>query len=94
MSPVGNVHGHQESWCGHEDQLKGPESDVRDGEIVIIAHIFAPRLESVADKIGLLISPHFLCGYYQDHNAKNEEDCEPDLPNTGGVFIDTPQNSL
>ena len=88
------MHGHQESWCGHEDQLKGPEPDVRDGEVVVIAHVFAPRLQSVADKVSLLISPHFLGSYYQDHDAKNEEDGEPDFSNTGGVFIDTPQNSL
>uniref|UniRef100_A0A9L0JIH7 Uncharacterized protein n=1 Tax=Equus asinus TaxID=9793 RepID=A0A9L0JIH7_EQUAS len=49
---------------------------------------------SVADKIGLLISPHFLCSYNKDHNSENEKDSEPDFPNTGGVFIDTPQNSL
>lgn len=94
MSVVGHMHGHQESWRGHEDQLQGPEPDVRDGEVVIIAHVFAPGLQSVADKVSLLVSPHFLCSYNQDHDAKNEEDCEPDFSNTGGVFIDTPQNSL
>uniref|UniRef100_A0A8C9J531 Uncharacterized protein n=1 Tax=Panthera tigris altaica TaxID=74533 RepID=A0A8C9J531_PANTA len=88
------MHGHQESRRGHKDQLESPESDVRDGEIVIVAHIFAPRLQSVADEIGLLISPHFLRGYDKDHNAENEEDGEPDFPDTGGVFVDAPQNGL
>uniref|UniRef100_A0A7N4NX98 Uncharacterized protein n=1 Tax=Sarcophilus harrisii TaxID=9305 RepID=A0A7N4NX98_SARHA len=84
MSPVSDVH----------DQLQSPKSDVRDGEKVIIAHIFTPWLESVADKISLLISPHFFSSHDQDHNAENEEYSEPDFANAGGVFIDTPQNSL
>uniref|UniRef100_A0A8C5T2M4 Uncharacterized protein n=1 Tax=Malurus cyaneus samueli TaxID=2593467 RepID=A0A8C5T2M4_9PASS len=88
------MHGHQQRRCGDKDQLQGPESDVRDGEKVIITNIFAARLKGVADKVILFISPNFLCSHNQDHDTEDEEDCEPYLPDTGGVLIYTSQNSL
>uniref|UniRef100_A0A8C0VUA0 Uncharacterized protein n=1 Tax=Cyanistes caeruleus TaxID=156563 RepID=A0A8C0VUA0_CYACU len=88
------MHGHQQCRCGDKDQLQGPESDVRDGEKVIIANISAARLKCIADKILLFISPDSLCSHDQDHDTEDEEDCEPYLPNTGGVLIYTSQNSL
>uniref|UniRef100_A0A672UN80 Uncharacterized protein n=1 Tax=Strigops habroptila TaxID=2489341 RepID=A0A672UN80_STRHB len=78
------MHGHQQCRCGNKDQLQGPESDVRDGEKVIIANISAARLKCVADKILLFISPDSLCSHNQDHDTEDEQDCEPDLPNAGG----------
>uniref|UniRef100_A0A8C3JAY2 Uncharacterized protein n=1 Tax=Calidris pygmaea TaxID=425635 RepID=A0A8C3JAY2_9CHAR len=87
MPPVSYVHGHQQSRCGNKDQLQGPESDVRDGEKVIIANILAPRLKCVAHKVILFISPDSLCSHNQDHDTEDEQDCEPYLPDTGGVKI-------
>uniref|UniRef100_A0A8V0XZY3 Uncharacterized protein n=1 Tax=Gallus gallus TaxID=9031 RepID=A0A8V0XZY3_CHICK len=88
------VHGHQQCRGRNEDQLQGPESDVRDGEKVIIANISTPRLKRIADKILLFISPDSLRSHNQDHDTEDEQDCEPYLPNAGGVFIYTSQNSL
>uniref|UniRef100_A0A8C9MQN4 Uncharacterized protein n=1 Tax=Serinus canaria TaxID=9135 RepID=A0A8C9MQN4_SERCA len=88
------MHGHQQRRCGDKDQLQGPESDVRDGEKMVIANISAARLKRVADKILLFISPDSLCSHNQDHDTEDEEDCEPYLPNTGGVLIYTSQNTL
>uniref|UniRef100_A0A8C3Y2W2 Uncharacterized protein n=1 Tax=Catharus ustulatus TaxID=91951 RepID=A0A8C3Y2W2_CATUS len=88
------MHGHQQCRCGDKNQLQGPESDVRDGEKVIIANISAPRLKRVADKVILFISPDSLRSHNQDHDTEDEEDCEPYLPDTGGVFIYTSQNSM
>uniref|UniRef100_A0A8C9MPH9 Uncharacterized protein n=1 Tax=Serinus canaria TaxID=9135 RepID=A0A8C9MPH9_SERCA len=88
------MHGHQQRRCGDKDQLQGPESDVRDGEKMVIANISAARLKRVADKIILFISPDSLCSHNQDHDTEDEEDCEPYLPNTGGVLIYTSQNGM
>lgn len=94
MPSVGNMHGHQQCRSGDKDELKGPQSDVRNGEKVIIANIFASGLQSVADKIILLITPDLLCSNNQDHYAENEEDGQPYLANTGGMFVHATQNVL
>uniref|UniRef100_A0A8C2SNI7 Uncharacterized protein n=1 Tax=Coturnix japonica TaxID=93934 RepID=A0A8C2SNI7_COTJA len=79
------VHGHEQGWRSDQDELQGPQADVGDGEEVVIANIFATRLQSVADKVILLISPDSLCSHNQDHDTEDEQDCEPYLPNAGGV---------
>lgn len=45
MVSVGHVHGHQQRWCGHKDQLEAPEADVGDGKELIVADVFTARLE-------------------------------------------------
>uniref|UniRef100_A0A8C3I7G6 Uncharacterized protein n=1 Tax=Chrysemys picta bellii TaxID=8478 RepID=A0A8C3I7G6_CHRPI len=76
------MHGHQKCRSRDKDELKGPQSNVRDGEEVVIANIFASRLQSVADKIILFVSPDFLRSHHKDHNTENEHDSEPDLSDT------------
>uniref|UniRef100_A0A8B9SD99 Uncharacterized protein n=1 Tax=Apteryx owenii TaxID=8824 RepID=A0A8B9SD99_APTOW len=79
------MHGHQQCRCRNKDQLQGPESDMRDGEKMVIANISAPRLKCVADKILLFISPDSLCRYDQNHDTEDEQDCEPYLSDAGGI---------
>uniref|UniRef100_A0A493TTD5 Uncharacterized protein n=1 Tax=Anas platyrhynchos platyrhynchos TaxID=8840 RepID=A0A493TTD5_ANAPP len=88
------VHGHQQRRRGDKDQLQGPESDVRDREKVVIANISTPRLKGIADKILLFISPDSLCSHDQDHDAEDEQDREPYLPDASGVFVYTSQDGL
>uniref|UniRef100_A0A8D2FKA4 Uncharacterized protein n=1 Tax=Theropithecus gelada TaxID=9565 RepID=A0A8D2FKA4_THEGE len=88
------VHGHQQRWGGDEDQLEGPQPDVGHREKVVIAHVFASRLQCVADKVLLLVAPHFVSGHDEDHDSKDEDDRDPHLPDAGGVFVDTPNQSV
>uniref|UniRef100_A0A8C0TP13 Uncharacterized protein n=1 Tax=Canis lupus familiaris TaxID=9615 RepID=A0A8C0TP13_CANLF len=79
------MHRDQQGWGGDKDELQSPQPDVRHREKVVIAHIFATWLQSVADKIFLFIAPHFLSSHYKDHDTKNEDDGDPYLPDAGGV---------
>uniref|UniRef100_A0A7N4PHV5 Uncharacterized protein n=1 Tax=Sarcophilus harrisii TaxID=9305 RepID=A0A7N4PHV5_SARHA len=88
------MHGYQKCWSRDKNQLQGPKSDVRNREEVVVANIFASWLQSITDKIFLLISPHFFSSYNKNHDSKNEEDSNPDLPYAGGVFIYTPNEGM
>uniref|UniRef100_A0A6I8SNQ7 Uncharacterized protein n=1 Tax=Xenopus tropicalis TaxID=8364 RepID=A0A6I8SNQ7_XENTR len=67
------MHGHKKGRGGHNNELKGPQTDMGDGEEVIIAYTVATRLLCVARKRRLLIPPYTFCSHHEDHDAKDED---------------------
>lgn len=49
--------------CAHQDDLKDPVADVRDGEGLVITSLVAAGLHGVTDEHGLLILIHLLAHY-------------------------------
>lgn len=94
MSAVGHVHGHEQGGSGDQDELEGPQADVRDGEEVVIADAVAAGLLGVAGEAGLLITPHTLCCNHQDQDAENEQDREPDAADACRVSVHTADYSI
>uniref|UniRef100_A0A8C9QW84 Uncharacterized protein n=1 Tax=Scleropages formosus TaxID=113540 RepID=A0A8C9QW84_SCLFO len=86
------VHGHQQGWGGHHDQLQGPEAHLRDGEEVVKADVLAAWLPGVAHKVLLLILPHVLCGRHKHQYAEGEDDGEPNPSYDRGVLVHPSQD--
>lgn len=88
------MHGNQQSRSGDQDELERPEADVGDGEEVVVADTVATRLLGVAGEARLLIAPHALCCHYQNQDAENEQDREPDATDACGVSVHATDNSI
>uniref|UniRef100_A0A8C6YDC5 Uncharacterized protein n=1 Tax=Naja naja TaxID=35670 RepID=A0A8C6YDC5_NAJNA len=78
------MHDDEQRRAGDKNQLQGPETDMGDGEKMIIANIGATRLPVVAVKILLLISPHPLSSYHINKDTKNKDHREPDAAKIHG----------
>uniref|UniRef100_A0A8C4XPL0 Uncharacterized protein n=1 Tax=Falco tinnunculus TaxID=100819 RepID=A0A8C4XPL0_FALTI len=88
------MHDDQEGRASDKDELQGPESDVGDGEKLVIADVGAARLPRVAVKVLLLISPYTLSCHHVDQHTENEDHREPDAAKSCGVFVDPAEQRL
>lgn len=78
---------------GDEDDVKHPESVLRDGEGHVITHLFAARLEGVAGKFLLFILKQ-VAGYSsKDHYPKDEHEQEPETTKHGRVSLEAVEES-
>lgn len=68
-----------ESGRGDEDDLQHPESDVGDGESLIVADVLATGLLRVTSKVRLLVTPDLFSCCAQHQDAEDEEDGQPNL---------------
>lgn len=62
----------------HQDDLKDPVADVRDGEGLIITGLVAARLHGVTDEHDLLILVHLLAHYAYNEDTENDHHCQQD----------------
>lgn len=92
--PVGDMHHHQERGAGDEDELQGPQSDVRDGEEVVIADIVAPGLSRVAFEVFLFITPYLLGCHHKHHDPEEENNREPNSAEGCGVLVHPTEEAL
>lgn len=92
--PVGHVQHHHEGRTGDEDELKGPEANVGDGEEVIIADIGASRLTGVAIEMSLVVTPDPLGGHHVDQHPEDEDHRQPDPSEGSGVLVDSTEKAL
>lgn len=92
--PVGNMHHHQERGAGDEDELQGPQPDVRDGEEVVIADIVAPRLSRVAFEVFLFITPYLLGCHHKHHDPEEENNRQPNSAESCGVLVHPTEEAL
>lgn len=91
---VGHMHDDEQRRTGDKNQLQGPETDMGDGEKMIVANIGATRLPVIAVKILLLITPHPLSSYHVNKDTKNKNHREPDAAKSSGVFVHSTQQAL
>uniref|UniRef100_A0A8C9QRY4 Uncharacterized protein n=1 Tax=Scleropages formosus TaxID=113540 RepID=A0A8C9QRY4_SCLFO len=72
---------------GDEDDLHHPETDVGDGEDVVVAHVLTTGLLRVADEARLLVPPHVLSPSTQDQDPEDEQNTHPYLSQDRGVGL-------
>lgn len=69
---VGYMQDDQHRRTRDEDELQGPESDVGDGEEVVIAHVGTAGLPGVTVKVFLLVTPHTLGSHHIHQHPEDE----------------------
>lgn len=62
----------------HQDDLKDPVADVRDGEGLVITGLVAAGLHGVTDEHDLLILVHLLAHYAYYQDTENHHHCQQD----------------
>lgn len=92
--PVGHMQHHHEGRASDEDQLESPEANVGDGEVVIVADVGATGLAGVAVEVCLVIAPDALGGHHEDQHPEDEDHCQPDTSEGGGVLVDSIEKTL
>ena len=64
------------------------------GEEVVVADVVAAGLPRVAVKILLIVAPHLLSSYNENHEPEDEHHGEPNAAKDGGVLVDPTQEAL
>lgn len=68
-----------EGGCGDKNDLQHPETDVGDGEGLVVADVLATGLLRVTGEVGLLVTPNFFSCCAQNQDPENEENSQPNL---------------
>lgn len=87
LLPVSHVQYYHEGGTSDEDELKGPEANVGDGEEEIVADVGATWLAGVAVKMSLVVTPDPLSSHHEDHHSEDEDHGQPNASKSCGVFV-------
>lgn len=78
---------------GDEDDVKHPESVLRDGKGHVVTHLFAARLEGVAGKFLLFVLKQVAGHSSEDHYPEGEHEQEPETTEHGQVILEAVEES-
>uniref|UniRef100_A0A4W3HJC8 Uncharacterized protein n=1 Tax=Callorhinchus milii TaxID=7868 RepID=A0A4W3HJC8_CALMI len=88
------VHDDQQGGCGDEDELQGPQPNVRDGEVMVITDVSAPGLLRVTVKVFLVISPHLLRCHHVHQHPEDEDYGQPDPSESCRISVHATEDAL
>lgn len=91
---VRHVEHDHEGGAGDKNELQGPESDVGDGEVVVVADVGASGLACITVEVSLVVAPDSLRSHHKDQDTEDEHHGQPYAPEGCGVLVDSTEETF